>query len=66
MEGSAGIIAASCQEVTMNKRAEPVSDRQISPRKFSEMTGLEKTVFVFKAFVFLISGGFIYPTLWTD
>lgn len=50
----------------MNKRAEPVSDRPISPRKFSEMTGLEKTVFVFKAFVFLISGGFIYPTLWTD
>ncbi len=30
------------------------------------MNGSEKLVFIGKVCVFLISGGFIYPTIWVD
>jgi hypothetical protein len=40
---------------------EPLKDR-----RFAEMNGSEKLTFIVKAFVFLASGGFIYPTLWVD
>lgn len=37
-----------------------------TPKRFSQMTGLEKIRFVSKAFVFFVTGGFVYPTLWVD
>lgn len=37
-----------------------------TPKRFSEMTGFEKVRFACKAFVFFVSGGFVYPTLWID
>ena len=37
-----------------------------TPKRFSEMTGFEKVRFVCKAFVFFVTGGFVYPTLWVD
>ena len=33
---------------------------------FRDMTGGEKVAFIAKALVFLVTGGFIYPTLWID
>ena len=33
---------------------------------FRDMTGGEKAAFIGKALIFLVSGGFIYPTLWID
>lgn len=39
---------------------------RISVRKFSELSAREKLVFVCKALVFLLSGGFIYPRLWIE
>lgn len=39
---------------------------RISIRKFSELSTKEKLVFVCKALVFLLSGGFIYPRLWIE
>ena len=35
-------------------------------KRFRDMTRHQKVVFVCKAFVFFISGGFAYPTLWVD
>ena len=35
-------------------------------KRFWDMTGREKLVFIGKAFVFFISGGFAYPTIWVD
>ena len=41
-----------------------------APRKpeilFRDMTGSEKAAFSCKAMVFLVSGGFIFPTIWID
>ncbi len=48
---------------------EPRVDKEVTAlgdRRFSDMTPGEKLRFIGKAFVFLISGGFIYPTLWVD
>jgi hypothetical protein len=33
---------------------------------YRDMSSREKLVFIGKALVFFISGGFIYPTLWID
>ena len=38
----------------------------LADRRFSAMTPGEKFRFICKAFVFGISGGFIFPTLWVD
>ncbi len=38
----------------------------LNDRRFSDMSGREKLVFMAKAAVFFISGGFIYPTIWVD
>jgi hypothetical protein len=35
-------------------------------RLFRDMSSREKLVFVGKATIFFVSGGFIYPTLWID
>ena len=43
---------------------EPV--RALNDRRFVDMTPKERLVFIGKAFVFIISGGFIYPTIWVD
>jgi hypothetical protein len=42
------------------------NDGNATPRSFSELTGGKKFRFVCKAFVFFVSGGFVYPTLWVD
>jgi hypothetical protein len=34
--------------------------------KFKDMTAKQKTVFVFKVAVCIISGGFIYPHIFAD
>ena len=33
---------------------------------YSQMSGREKLTFIGKAFVFFVSGGFIFPTIWID
>jgi hypothetical protein len=38
----------------------------LNDRRFSDMNPTEKLVFLVKALVFFISGGFIFPTLWVD
>jgi hypothetical protein len=46
-----------------------MSKARTTPRPeklFRDMTRGEKVAFIAKACVFLISGGFIYPTLWID
>jgi hypothetical protein len=38
----------------------------LNDRRFSDMNPKEKVAFLVKALVFLVSGGFIFPTLWVD
>ena len=38
----------------------------LNDRRFTDMSPREKLVFVGKALVFFISGGFVYPTIWVD
>jgi hypothetical protein len=33
---------------------------------YKDMSAAQKTVFIAKVFVFIISGGFVYPTIWVD
>lgn len=40
--------------------------RVLKDRRFKTMSGSEKLVFIGKAFVFIITGGFVYPTIWVD
>ena len=35
-------------------------------RRFKDMSVKEKLVFIGKAAVFFVSGGFIFPTIWID
>lgn len=35
-------------------------------KRFNTMTSREKISFIGKAFVFFLSGGFVYPTIWVD
>ena len=37
-----------------------------SGKSFSELTWTEKLKFTAKALVFLVSGGFVFPTMWID
>ena len=46
--------------------SEPQQQTPQTDKPFSAMTRNEKLVFIGKALVFLVSGGFIYPTLWID
>lgn len=41
-------------------------ERRLNDKPFSAMTSGEKLSFIGKALVFFVSGGFIYPTIWTD
>ena len=41
-------------------------ERSLDDKPFSAMTGGQKMSFIAKAFVFFVSGGFIFPTLWVD
>ena len=38
----------------------------LNDRRFVDMTAHERLVFIGKALVFIVSGGFIYPTIWVD
>ena len=38
----------------------------LNDRRFADMTSQERLVFLGKAFVFIVSGGFIFPTIWVD
>ena len=40
--------------------------RTLNDRRFVQMTSRERLVFIGKAFVFIISGGFIFPTIWVE
>jgi hypothetical protein len=51
------------QETMMN---ETQNAHALNDRRFVDMTSRERLVFIGKAFVFLVSGGFIYPTIWVD
>jgi hypothetical protein len=44
----------------------PHSANTLGDRRFADMNSHERLVFIGKAFVFLISGGFIFPTIWVD
>ena len=41
-------------------------ERSLEDKPFSAMTGGQKMGFIAKAFVFFVSGGFIFPTIWID
>lgn len=41
-------------------------DRPLNDKRLSAMTLGEKMYFIGKALVFLVSGGFIFPTMWID
>ena len=45
---------------------ETESASALNDRRFIDMTSTERLVFIGKAFVFIISGGFIFPTIWVD
>jgi hypothetical protein len=47
----------------MNETENP---RALNDRRFVDMTSHERLVFIGKAFVFIVSGGFIFPTIWVD
>ena len=40
--------------------------KPLTDRPFTAMTLGEKLNFIGKALVFFVSGGFIFPTMWTD
>jgi hypothetical protein len=40
--------------------------RKQPEKLFRDMSGREKVKFLSKALVFLVSGGFIFPTIWID
>lgn len=39
---------------------------RLNDRRFNQMDASEKLVFIMKAFVFFVSGGFVFPTIWVD
>jgi hypothetical protein len=41
-------------------------DNKTTGKKFSQMNAGEKVKFIGKAFVFLISGGMMYPNIFSD
>ena len=44
----------------------PASPAVQTDRRFTDMSFSEKLVFIGKAAVFFVSGGFVYPTIWID
>ena len=42
------------------------AEHHLHDKPFSAMTGSEKVSFISKVFVFLVSGGFIYPSVWVE
>jgi hypothetical protein len=51
----------------MSDQPEPLHhEKPLDDKPFSAMTPGEKVSFICKAFVFFVSGGFIFPTLWID
>ena len=48
------------------KATHPDRINEVSSQKFSAMSGTEKLKFVGKVVVFLITGGFMFPTLFSD
>lgn len=51
----------------MNEQPERLHhEKPLDDKPFSAMTSGEKAGFICKAFVFFVSGGFIFPTLWID
>jgi len=41
-------------------------EHRLHDKPFSAMTGGEKARFICKVFVFLVSGGFIFPSIWIE
>ena len=41
-------------------------EHRLHDKPFSAMTAGERVRFIGKALVFLISGGFIYPSIWVE
>ena len=46
--------------------SQPPTPPVFPDHRFKDMSFNEKLVFIGKALVFLVSGGFIFPTLWID
>jgi hypothetical protein len=40
--------------------------KPLNDKPFTAMTPSEKMTFIWKAAIFFVSGGFIYPTIWID
>ena len=40
--------------------------KPLNDKPFSAMNSGEKITFIWKAAIFIISGGFIFPTIWID
>ena len=51
---------------TVSKKSPAASKPVEPPKKFRDMTGRQKVRFVGKVMVFVISFGFIFPTLLVD
>jgi hypothetical protein len=52
--------------VTDQHETHPEQINKVSSQKFSDMSGLEKLKFVGKVAIFLITGGFLFPTIFSD
>jgi hypothetical protein len=53
------------REATIMSETDKASET-LNDRRFTNMSFKEKLVFLGKALVFFISGGFVFPTLWVD
>jgi hypothetical protein len=63
----AGAVAANPFNLrTVAIMAKPKNTSFHSGKRFLELSGGEKLRFIGKALVFAASGGFIFPTMWTD
>lgn len=49
-----------------SKETQPDQINKVTSQKFSDMSGLDKLIFLGKVVVFVCSGGFMYPTLFSD
>jgi hypothetical protein len=47
-------------------RQEPAAINKEPERKYSEMTGAGKLIHIGKVIVFIISFGFVFPTIFSD
>lgn len=54
------------QRRAQHNRGTKMSETTKEEILYKDMSARQKVVFLAKVFVFIVSGGFVYPTLWVD